>query len=154
MVTLALTLWRPWHFAILHITQDPKRVENRPWKPWSSVIGQRIALHAGQYFDESVGFDYSDPRAHQAGVVGTAVVRGWIHVSKELLLSLVTDVRHSPTLTQDEARGHAASCWFFGPYGWVLEDVRALSEPIPCRGAQSLWELPQEVEQRLAEVMG
>lgn len=31
------------------------------------------------------------------------------------------------------------------PYCWVLEDVRALAVPVPCKGRQLLFELPAEV---------
>lgn len=32
-----------------------------------------------------------------------------------------------------------------GPYCWVLDNVRRLPEPIPFRGAQGLWEFPDEL---------
>lgn len=143
----ALTLWRPWHFAILHLKQDPKRVENRPWKPWESVIGTRIALHAGRHWDDGAPpvACTDDPRSRDEGVVGTAIVRGWIRV--EPLLGI--GVSHSPTLTLLEAQRHASSHWYFGPFGWVLEDVRALSIPIACSGALGLWRLPAAIESEL-----
>lgn len=149
---LGLTLWRPWHCAILYRTEDPKRVENRPWAPWSMVIGKRIALHAGKRFEDDVAdllCVKGDPRAQYMGIVGTAVVRGWIHVSKELLLPGADNLTHSDTLTRAEAQVYAGSRWFFGPYGWVLEDVRVLPEPIPCRGNQALWPVPDEIAARL-----
>lgn len=34
--------------------------------------------------------------------------------------------------------------WFFGPVGWVLEGVKAI-KPVPCRGFQKLWRMPDEV---------
>ena len=30
-----------------------------------------------------------------------------------------------------------------GRYGWILADVRALAAPIPCRGAQGLFDVPE-----------
>lgn len=54
-------------------------------------------------------------------------------------------VTESRTLTADQRR------WFFEPtpddpnYGWVLSDVLKLAEPIPCKGAQGLRELPPDV---------
>jgi hypothetical protein len=30
-------------------------------------------------------------------------------------------------------------------YGWVLVQVRRLPEPVPCKGALSLWQLPPDV---------
>lgn len=144
----ALTLWRPWHFAILHLERAPKRVENRPWKPWPSVIGKRIALHAGRHWDNGVGFATDDPRCQDEGIVGTAVVKGWIHVRENDLL-VPPGVARSSTLTAAEAGEYASDRWFFGPYGWVLDDVRALAEPISCAGALGLWRLPHPIESQL-----
>ncbi|CAB4191487.1 hypothetical protein UFOVP1229_36 [uncultured Caudovirales phage] len=41
----ALTLRHPWAFSIAHWG---KRIENRSWKPWKEVVGQRIAIHGGE----------------------------------------------------------------------------------------------------------
>lgn len=41
-----------------------------------------------------------------------------------------------------------------GRFGWLLADVRALPEPIPCRGGQGLWAVPADlvaqIERQLA----
>lgn len=47
----ALTLWRPWTWAIYHAGPRRKLIENRDWEPPRSVMGQIIALHAGKTFD-------------------------------------------------------------------------------------------------------
>ena len=43
---------------------------------------------------------------------------------------------------------HEADFGDFSPgrYGWVLKDVRRLSEPIPARGMLGLWEVPNELK--------
>ncbi len=126
-VLRALTLWRPWLHAILH---GGKRIENRPWAPWKSVIGQIIALHAGQRYDEdgarwmhSEGlYDPPEDRWCPRGcIVGLARVTGYIKDSP-----LAPDPR-----VEDP--------WFIGPYGWLLDDVVAFRTPVPCSGAQGLW---------------
>ena len=38
-----------------------------------------------------------------------------------------------------------------GRYAWILTDVRALKEPIPCKGALSLWDVPSNVKSLIAE---
>ena len=42
---------------------------------------------------------------------------------------------------------HEADFCDFSPgrFGWVLENVRALSEPIPARGMLGLWQVPKEL---------
>jgi hypothetical protein len=120
---LGLTLWRPWDQAILY---GGKRIENRTWRPWENIIDQRIALHAGLKYDiegarsmcASGLYDPPAPSESIAGViVGTAIVTGYVRESDDP--------------------------WFFGPYGWLLEDVVALEAPVICRGAQGLWKVPE-----------
>jgi len=38
------------------------------------------------------------------------------------------------------------SPWFEGTYGFVLKNPRRLVEPVPCKGALGLWEVPKEIE--------
>lgn len=142
----ALTLWRPWPWAIFHAPKNPKRIENRPWKPWNSIVGQRIVLHAGQTFDKSAVDDilaitlgrhqlHTLPaRASDTGLIGVATVLGWAA---------------SPTELGDPAQEQ----WFSGPFAWLLDDVRAFAEPIPCKGAQGLWQLEPWAERRVAEAL-
>ncbi|MDE2096723.1 MAG: ASCH domain-containing protein [Patescibacteria group bacterium] len=40
-----------------------------------------------------------------------------------------------------------------GRFAWLLDDVKALAEPIPCKGALNLWELPPDVEARIREAL-
>lgn len=35
--------------------------------------------------------------------------------------------------------------WFFGPYGWLLEEYVELPEPVKATGAQGLWNLKPDV---------
>jgi hypothetical protein len=47
------------------------------------------------------------------------------------------------------------SKWFWHPndgsinYGWVLTRVKALREPISCKGALGLWELPPNIARQI-----
>jgi hypothetical protein len=130
----AITLIRPWAWAICHAG---KRVENRSWHPPLKVIGQRIAVHAGKKYDHrdaewiQATFNVKVPAEslQPTGIVATA-----------LLSEIVMD-RDKPWTEHRR--------WYFGPYGWVLEDVRPLPEPIPCRGAQGLWDVPADIAERL-----
>jgi hypothetical protein len=40
----------------------------------------------------------------------------------------------------------SSSEWFAGPFGFVLENPRALPEPIPCKGALRFWDVPLDIE--------
>jgi hypothetical protein len=41
-----------------------------------------------------------------------------------------------------------------GRYGWALTGVRPLGEPIPCRGALGLWDVPADVAARIDAQIG
>ncbi len=38
-----------------------------------------------------------------------------------------------------------------GRYGFALAHVRALSQPLPCRGMLGLWDVPAEIQLAIAE---
>ena len=121
----ALTLWQPWASWIIYAD---KRFENRPWRPPRQIIGQRIAIHAGRRFDKSATYHgvqkyIGEWRLDRGAIIGSAVVVG--------------------VLTAGSAG--AKDPWFFGPYGWELEDVRDLQNPIPYRGMLGLWRVPPEI---------
>jgi hypothetical protein len=41
-----------------------------------------------------------------------------------------------------------------GRWAWILEDIRPLPEPVPCRGAQGLWNVPADVEAAVRAQLG
>lgn len=123
----ALTLHRPWPHTIFHLDEAvAKRLENRTWRPPKSILGKRIAIHAGHYYNErdarairAMGHSVPAERWSPKGcIVGTVVVTGFCETS--------------------------TSPWFFGPYGWLLDEVTAFDMPIMCdRGYQGLWTVPE-----------
>ncbi len=126
----ALTLWRPWDWAILHAPPEKaKRVENRDWPPPRWLVGKYIALHAGKTWDEN-GSHFIMERGlfpPHDGPVGAIV--GIVRIAR---VCGPDDV--PPEQTQ----------WAFGPWCWLLDEVRAI-EPVPCRGHQKLWRVPDDV---------
>lgn len=117
----AITLWQPWAWLI---ARGDKRVENRSWRPPQSLIGQRIAVHAGKRVDKSAIAHLRDlgialPAAYPLGmVVATATLR---------------EARRIERIPRGEL-----TLWHSGPWCWELEDVEAL-RPEPAMGHQGLW---------------
>jgi hypothetical protein len=145
----ALTLQRPWDWCIYALpARERKDVENRSWIPPDWIIGERIAIHSGLYYNAEAadmlrGEDVSVPPRNElpAGAITcTAVVLGWIHESGSSSKSL------KPTAA---ARALESEWWGGEGYGWVIGDVKRLSVPVPCKGALKLWHLPQKVEQEV-----
>lgn len=128
----ALTLKQPWAWCV---AAGHKSVENRTWKPWSTILGQPIAIHAGAALERAALATLSErfglrPVASElarGAVVAVAVVDGFVTEA---------DAPDDP--------------WFTGPYGWVLRDVVAIP-PVACRGGQGLWKLPPRVRHTVIE---
>lgn len=119
----ALTICQPYAHLIM---LGKKRVENRTW---STNYRGRLAIHAGksrEWMDEDDLKVYPDMAF--GAVVGTA--------------KLVDCVLYSSVGKNDRVWAwmldHAHA---FGPWCWVLEDVKRLERPLTWRGAQGLWEI-------------
>lgn len=119
----ALTIWRPWTTCIL---RHGKTTENRGWE--TSHRGP-IWIHAGKRFDNDaltfaaqLGITLSRfPVDHPMGIVAQAD------------LVDVLDCQLGGGTCQC---GPWAVRW---EYHWQLTNVRELTTPIACNGAQGLW---------------
>lgn len=147
---LALTLWPEWAWAICHFG---KRVENRGWTPPASIIGTRIAIHAGKHIGGRPGrpayiegFSAVALALLACGGGERDVTRWWLQrppTSAIVCTAVVTG------WDRDQRTGWDVP----GQYHWRLADVQVLPEPVPCRGAQGLWRVPADIAARvLAQV--
>lgn len=119
----ALTLHAPWAHAVAWLGKD---IENRSWRPPASVIGTRIAIHAGARATE-------DEWSSVILTSGKPVPLGGFATSAIVATAIIGE----PVTESD-------SPWFIpGNFGWPLIDVRRLPEPIPCKGRLGLWALPE-----------
>ena len=128
----ALTIYRPWTWAICHPGPRAKRVENRNWTPPPWLIGTDLAIHAGKQYDDEEADRFitsiigERPSACPQGIVAVARVTGFRN--------------------RDGGTPHPDNPWFVGPVGWMIENVRVLPNPVPCRGAQGIWIVPTVVK--------
>lgn len=127
----ALSIKQPWLYCITDLVENPKRIENRTWKPRASMIGETIALHASKgtsqidfYTAGEMAWEQFDAIDHDCPMPRGAIV------ATAKIVSVVT-------ISDD--------FWFAGPFGWVLDDVERIPDPIPCRGALGLWTVPPSV---------
>jgi hypothetical protein len=145
----ALTLHAPWAYAVAHLE---KRVENRSQPPPRTVLGKRIAIHAGlaekpaewTAIAKCIGLPdgkWTGPMATRGAVVATAFVYGWMRSPSDW---------HTVDGLPPRMGRHVGSPWFVGPVGWLLTQVVTLPEPVPCRGAQGVWFLPADVAEAVA----
>lgn len=128
-----LSLTRPWEFAFLH----GKRIENRSWKPPLSLKGCYIALHTAKSWSEDdrefisivLGIDVPDKNESRSSEI-FAVCRWYGQVFLDSDSELIPTAVDIPQYQQK---------WFFGPFGWLLEDFVPLKTPVACLGSQGLW---------------
>lgn len=125
----AITLWQPWSWAV---ARAGKRIENRTWAPPRWLIGERIAIHAGKRIDRASCERLTD--------LGHVLPSTYVHGAVECT-ALIVEVVHEDSASAEVI----CDDWWCGPWGWLLEDVRPLAEPVPCLGRQGIWELPSEV---------
>jgi activating signal cointegrator 1 len=168
-----LTLTPPWGTLI---AIGAKRIETRSWKCPASAIGIPMAIHQAKGlprdFSEAdlAALCASWPFAEALAAVG---ITSAAQLPRGRIVAVATPVDHIVTgsgipagsvivyhdrgetqmrlITEEE---HA-----FGDYGpdrhaWLLDDIAALAEPVPCRGSLSLWRVPAEVEVAVRAQLG
>lgn len=133
----ALTLIQPWATAI---ARGHKLYETRSWPAYGGR--QVIAIHAGMKVDKIVlsdaimdGYFPSDVSIPVGAIVAVARL----------------DAVYTTSYMRPFVNGHERywGNWEPGRYAWKLEDVLALREPIPCKGHQGLWTIPDDIEHLL-----
>lgn len=161
----ALTLTQPW--ATL-IAVGAKRIETRSWE---TLYRGPLAIHAGAGLGPVGGRRGLHSLAHSPpffGALQKAMMRvrqsrdgeTWPEFDAGLLplgaivavaqlteVALITD---DGVLTQagrlyPETPEHDFGDYTPGRFAWLLADVRRLDQPVPCKGALSLWALPPAV---------
>lgn len=162
----AITVQQPYAFAI---ACGAKPVENRGRHiPWTSAVGERIAIHAGKAWHKSAMADRQilDLGRQVVASNNEGLVPGWElltflipqgHVLGALVaVATLSDVHWWQTCSHEQPRqqsvDHASAVtersslcseWAESD-GWhlVLSDVFALPQPVPVRGYQGLWTVP------------
>lgn len=134
-ISKAVTLYRPWPYAIAALG---KRIENRHRRP-PLKSGEWIAIHAGKKWDvagakwiesQNLGYSFADflpEPEHPTGLICIA--------------------RYLRSITESN------DPWFCGPVGWVFDKVIDLPKPISCRGQQWIWSIPEDVRSQLSEAL-
>lgn len=130
----ALSLWQPWASAV---AIGLKSIETRHW--WTGVRGP-IAIHAAKRWtgeerefaaDFAGRFDERLRNPPLGAIIATATLTACS--KSEQLIGKIS--------ATEEAFGN------YGPrrFGFVLTDVVALAEPIPFRGMQGFFDVPDEL---------
>jgi len=159
-VTRALTLWPEWAWAI---TALDKRVENRGFPIPRTIVGQRIAIHAGANIGGGPGIPTK--RRGIEAMLRTAAAAGWEtggvyqlgdhawmgltkgdrRVKLDSPGDIPTGVIVATAVLREAMYPEVKGPWKVpGQWGWHLEDVQVLATPItPLPGwcHQGFWSL-------------
>lgn len=172
-VMKALSLTQPWASLV---AIGAKRIETRSWR--TSYRGE-VAIHAAKGLGPVGGMSGLTDQCAAAhffeALAAHADTRGWAFRSLTSMkghpmmpLGAVVAIAQLVHVmgTEYPAAGWGAKVFrrpepgtperAFGDYSprrymWFLENVRPLREPIPCRGALSLWDVPEEAAAAVRE---
>jgi hypothetical protein len=143
----AISLWQPW--ATL-VSLKLKTIETRTHGRFASLWGKRIAIHATKKFDndnywtifEMLIQDHMTQRQALDTINSSYVFDG-----KILCTAQVVNARWAPkdNLEMREDWNKQALCEVSGKYCLFLGDIKILKKPIPYKGRQGIFEIPDEV---------
>lgn len=130
----AITIRPLMAWSIIHAG---KNIENRSWP---TKLRGTIAIHASKGFSRweyEEGVDYLPARYRK-------IVPAYQDVPRGAIIGLVDLV---------DCVEDSNSRWFNGPYGFVLRNPRPIIKPIPCTGQLGFWNLPSEIERKIARII-
>lgn len=128
----ALTIRQPWASLILCGGKD---IENRDWQTSYRGI---VAVHSSAKMSRVDMEDACDvmqgfvPRFSRTRFQQDQFPTGAILGTVEIV----------------DCVSNSDSPWFFGKYGFVLENAVAFPQPIPCKGALGFWEVSADLVAR------
>lgn len=138
----AISLWQPWATAI---AVGLKKYETRSWNAWHRGP---VAIHAAKRpvnFNEF--YDCDEPVWAELFLRCPAndMPLGCLVAVANLSAVFQTDPERGipgfPLLPSEMALGN----YEFGRFAWQLDDVRPLLNPIPWKGSQGFFDIPDEV---------
>jgi len=124
----ALSLKQPWAWAVLHTDKD---VENRSW-----YCGYRgpLVIHGSKNWDQK-GYEFLVYRMDV-----------WVPEKERHVFGALQGI-----VEMVDCVDRCDSRWFFGDWGFVFEDPREFKRPIPWRGQQMLFDVPDSIIKRALE---
>ena len=134
----AISLWQPWASAI---ALGYKHVETRHW---STTYRGPLAIHAAIRWTQEQRDFAAGERA--LGRLPKMVPLGAIVATCHLVDVRPTDELKFTVSAIERIYGNYDS----GRYGWVLEDITPLDDPIAFKGKQGFFNVPNKVFQMVA----
>lgn len=131
----AISLWQPWASAI---ALGWKRIETRHW---ATTHRGPLAIHAAKRWthDEREEWEIA---CEIHGLPQDAPPLGAL-----VAVTRLAEIRRTESLLSTGVTLEEQEWGNFGPgrFGWLLTDIAPLPEPIPFRGAQGLFDVPDNI---------
>jgi hypothetical protein len=131
----AISLWQPWASAM---ALGLKSIETRHWP---TRVRGTVAIHAAKRWTRDEREEAEDfARLFNAPSLLDPPLGSIIAIGNLVTCWRVEEWR-GVVSDQERAFGNYAD----GRYGWRFEAIQALAEPIPYRGAQGFFDVPDEL---------
>lgn len=139
----AISIWQPWAWLIIN---GHKTIETRSWIPPANLIGERIAIHAALRLSHEAVRRYVRAFSDRRGLC----MPGTLELLTGSLVGTVelVEVREYSDANSFFMDGLAHLCTdpeLFEPtrYGWVLANPVIEDSPVPLRGRQGFFNVPE-----------
>ena len=143
-----LTIRQPW---VWWIGNGWKTIETRTHKAFRNLAGERVAIHAGKFFDLKA-FKIAMPYLSESQMQET--IMSFNDAVKKPVRQEFDDPRFGAVqftaifsafrrLTIDDSQ--ASLCYSDGLYGLFVEDIKHLRNPVKWRGQQRIYDIPDEL---------
>jgi hypothetical protein len=136
---IALSVRTPWPWFIFNGGKD---IENRDWR--RSFTG-RIWLHTSKWFKRDEVKDDAEYAIRLAGWREQRALWPTMDGLKAGCGCIVGSVEIVDCVSQSD------SPWFFGKYGFVLQNPIPLQLPVPCKGALGFFKISDEIRHAIAQ---
>lgn len=123
-----LSIKQPW--ATL-IATNQKKIETRSWK--TNYRGE-IYIHASKTWDQTL----KEKEPYRNWIKGISIPTGMI-IAKAQLVDCVPMTPDFIEKVRQNPIEYAAGDYQEGRYGWILEDIEPLKNPIPAKGMLTIW---------------
>lgn len=133
----AISLWQPWASLV---ALGAKQIETRHWQAPAAITGQRIAIHAAKRESQLY---LCDIEPFSKWIAREEVPLGAIVATAVLDRSVSMTVEGIERLVNLHPEEHAFGNYAVGRFAWVLRDVKALRRPIPFKGRQGVFDVPE-----------
>lgn len=155
----ALTLTQPWAGLV---ASGIKLVENRP-RPVikATSMGTRFAIHASREIDESIYDRIKEIDPSLFTQRGYACWYRYSRITSAVIAVATVKAKFEMTSVQDAQDridlmfgSNDQGRWAFGPICYLLSNIVALADAVPCKGSLGFWSLPADVERDVIRQRG